>query len=81
VPCPAGALDVAPDLGDADDLDERGLDQGRRRHVDGVHGVVGHPLADLRLIVDESDAEQPEVVGWADAAEHQQLGAAHGARR
>jgi hypothetical protein len=77
----AGALDVAAEPGDADHLDQRHLHRRRRRHVDGIHGVVGHALPDARQVQDDVDAERPEVVGRADAAEHQLLRAAQRPRR
>jgi hypothetical protein len=78
---PAGALDVAAEPGDPDHLDQRHLHRRRRRHVDGVHGVIGHALPHARQVQDHVDAERAEVVGRADAAEHQLLRAAQRPRR
>ena len=48
----AGGLNVRSEPRDANDLDEGNLDRRWRRYINGIHGIIVHPLTYRRLIHD-----------------------------
>ena len=73
---PAGDLNVAPEARDPDHLNERGFDPAPGEHPHGVRRVVRHRTPHGAVVDDNGDVEGRQVVGGANATEHQQLRAA-----
>lgn len=50
-----GGFNVASELGDADNLNERELNRSRRGDEDGIHGIIRHALANQGLVQHNGD--------------------------
>lgn len=72
----ASGLDVASEVGDADDLDERDLHLNRRWYEDGIHRVVGHALTNQGQVQHQGYVMGLEVVSRAQPTQHKKLWAA-----